>query len=96
MRRGRNGRVDIRLGQPEPTLMNLVLNPESEAILQRLVASGRYGGAAGVLEAGLQKLNAEANTQLESFPPGSLAHLFTDERNLEEAALVKGSSLVIE
>lgn len=73
--------------------MNLVLNPESEAILERLVASGRYGGAAGVLEAGLRKLDAE---QTESFPPGSLAHLFTDERNAEEAALVKGSSLVIE
>ena len=76
--------------------MNLVLNPESEAILQRLVATGRYGGPAGVVEAGLQKLDAETSAQIEAFPPGSLAHLFNDERNAEEAALVKGSSLVIE
>jgi predicted HTH domain antitoxin len=30
----------------------------------------------------------EISAKLEKFPPGSLAHLFTEERNAEESALV--------
>jgi len=32
----------------------------------------------------------------EQFPPGSLLHLYTEERNAEELPLAKGSSLRIE
>lgn len=79
--------------------MTLSLKPEAQGILDRLVASGQFGGPTRVVEAGLQKLEAEANdvrALVESFPPGSLAKYFNAERDAEEVALLKCSSVVLE
>jgi Arc/MetJ-type ribon-helix-helix transcriptional regulator len=79
--------------------MNVSLSTESEAIVHRLTALGKFCDASEVVQAGLRKLEAELTGHeagIESFPPGSLAAFFTDERNAEELALLKGSSLKIE
>ena len=74
--------------------MTVVLKGEMEALVHRLLASGRYGSAAEAVAAGLKKL--DEGTALESFPPGSLRATLTDERNAEELLLLKGSSLTLE
>ena len=74
--------------------MTVVLKGEMEALLHRLLETGRYGNAAEAVAAGLKKLGE--STSPESFPPGSLEATLTDERNAEELLLLKGSSLTLE
>jgi Arc/MetJ-type ribon-helix-helix transcriptional regulator len=79
--------------------MNLTLHGPSEAILERLLASGRYRDSNEVVEAGLLKLEDEGKrltSNLEQFPPGSLRESFTVERNAEELSLLKSCSLLVE
>jgi hypothetical protein len=75
----------------------LTIPDSTAASIERLLSTGRFSTVPDVIEAGLQALERQqGQLAVESFPPGSLLHLFTPEQNAEEAALAKGSSLVAE
>jgi Arc/MetJ-type ribon-helix-helix transcriptional regulator len=69
--------------------MSLVLSKEDEAVIERLIATGKFRSPQDVVKASLLKLEHDSQTPIESFPPGSLAHLYTAENNAEELALFK-------
>jgi Arc/MetJ-type ribon-helix-helix transcriptional regulator len=78
--------------------VTLTIPDRAEESIQRLLSTGRFRTVPDVIEAGLKALEAETNLHpvIESFPTGSLLHLFTPEQNAEEIALAKGSSLIVE
>lgn len=79
--------------------MTVTLTRRDKAIIERLLASGRYRNRNQLFRAGLRRLAQEPKRRAsarERFPSGSLLHLFTPRRNAEELALLKGSSLLVE
>jgi putative addiction module CopG family antidote len=66
--------------------MNVALTQHWEGFIRQLVESGRYNNASEVVRAALRKLQ---ETEGEIFPPGSLKHLYTEERNHEETRLAR-------
>ena len=79
--------------------MNVTLTRHLQALIERLLASGRYRDPNEVIRAGLRKLEEDEARRLaglERFPPGSLRRSFTAKRNEEELCLLKGASLAVE
>lgn len=78
--------------------MNVTLTRHLQALVERLLASGRFRDRNEVIRAGLRKLEEDFRVlgDLEQFPPGSLRRSFTARRNAEELSLLKGSSLAVE
>jgi putative addiction module CopG family antidote len=66
--------------------MNVALTTHWERFIKQLIESGRYNNASEVARAGLRQLAA---TEGEIFPPGSLRHLYTREKNAQEAKLAR-------
>ena len=66
--------------------MNVALTTHFEGFIKQLINSGRYNNASEVVRAALRKLQ---ESEGESFPPGSLAHLYTAEGNRDEARLAR-------
>ena len=79
--------------------MTITLTQREEALVKRMLASGRYRNRAEVIRAGLRKIEEEDKIGIENadlFPVGSMLYLFSVERNAEEEGLVKGSSLLLD
>jgi putative addiction module CopG family antidote len=77
--------------------VNIALTKHFEALIARLVASGRYNNASEVVRAGLRNLEAEERSvALSLFPPGSLKHLYTPAENRAERRTARASSLRVE
>ncbi|MGV3660670.1 MAG: type II toxin-antitoxin system ParD family antitoxin [Prosthecobacter sp.] len=66
--------------------MNVALTSHFEAFIKHLISSGRYNNASEVVRAALRKLQ---ESEGETFPVGSLSHLYTAESNREEAKLAR-------
>ncbi|HCN78203.1 MAG TPA: type II toxin-antitoxin system ParD family antitoxin [Verrucomicrobiales bacterium] len=66
--------------------MNVALTHHFEDFIKQLVTSGRYNNASEVVRAALRKLQ---ESEGESFPPGSLAHLYTTQSSREEGKLAR-------
>jgi len=66
--------------------MNVALTAHWEGFIRQLIDSGRYNNASEVVRTALRKLQ---ETEGESFPAGSLKHLYTKEENAAEANLAK-------
>jgi putative addiction module CopG family antidote len=66
--------------------MNVALTKHWEGFIHQLVGSGRYNNASEVVRAALRRLQ---EIEGENFPPGSLKHLYTEERNREETKLAR-------
>ena len=68
-----------------------------EALIERLVASGRYNNSSEVVRAGLRILDAEEKAvAAASFPRGSLRHLYSKIDNRSEHRTAKASTLKVE
>jgi antitoxin ParD1/3/4 len=77
--------------------MNIALTKHFEALIARLVASGRYNNSSEVVRAGLRILDAEEKALASSsFPPGSLRHLYTKTENRAERRTAKAPTLKVE
>lgn len=77
--------------------MNIALTKHFEELIARLVASGRYNNSSEVVRAGLRMLDSEEKAQaMQSFPPGSLRHLYTKADNHAERMTARASTLKIE
>lgn len=77
--------------------MNIALTKHFEALIARLVASGRYNNSSEVVRAGLRILDAEEKSLAAvSFPPGSLRHLYTQSDNKAERRSARASTLKVE
>jgi antitoxin ParD1/3/4 len=77
--------------------MNIALTKHFEALIERLIASGRYNNASEVVRAGLRNLEAEEQGLSErSFPQGTLKHLYTKEANRSERRTARASTLKVE
>jgi len=66
--------------------MNVALTTHWEGFIRQLIESGRYNNASEVVRAALRKLQ---EVEGESFPAGSLKHLYTKEANDDEAKLAR-------
>lgn len=66
--------------------MNVALTSHWEGFIRQLIDSGRYNNASEVVRAALRKLQ---DTEGESFPAGSLKHLYTKEENAAETKLAR-------
>lgn len=66
--------------------MNVALTNHWEGFIRQLIESGRYNNASEVVRAALRKLQ---ETEGESFPAGSLKHLYTNAANAEEGRLAR-------
>lgn len=64
--------------------MNVALTSHFEGFIKQLISTGRYNNASEVVRAALRKLQ---ESEGDSYPPGSLAHLYTWESNRTEARL---------
>ena len=77
--------------------MNIALTKHFEALIARLVSSGRYNNSSEVVRAGLRILDAEEKSlSAASFPPGSLRHLYTKTDNRAERRTAGASTLKLE
>ncbi|HXP61139.1 MAG TPA: type II toxin-antitoxin system ParD family antitoxin [Dongiaceae bacterium] len=77
--------------------MNIALTRHFEGLIARLVSSGRYNNASEVVRAGLRNLEAEERDwAANSFPPGSLKHLYTSVDNRAERRTARASTLRVE
>ncbi len=77
--------------------MNIALTKHFEALIARLVASGRYNNSSEVVRAGLRILEAEERAlAMLSFPPGSLRHLYGKADNQAERRTARASTLKVE
>lgn len=77
--------------------MNVALTRHFEALIERLVASGRYNNASEVVRAGLRSLEAEERAHaMLAFPAGSLRHLYDPAENRAERRTAKASTLRLE
>lgn len=68
------------------SIMNVALTTHWEGFIRQLIESGRYNNASEVVRAALRKLE---EVEGESFPAGSLTHLYTGAENEEEAKLAR-------
>lgn len=66
--------------------MNVALTSHFEGFIKHLISSGRYNNASEVVRAALRKLQ---ESEGETFPAGSLAHLYTADTNREEAKIAR-------
>jgi putative addiction module CopG family antidote len=66
--------------------MNVALTAHWEGFIRQLIESGRYNNASEVVRAALRKLQ---EVEGESFPAGSLKHLYTTAENNEETRLAR-------
>ena len=66
--------------------MNVALTTHWEGFIRQLIESGRYNNASEVVRAALRKLQ---EVEGESFPAGSLEHLYRKETNLKETKLAR-------
>jgi putative addiction module CopG family antidote len=66
--------------------MNVALTAHWEGFIRQLIESGRYNNASEVVRAALRKLQ---EVEGESFPAGSLKHLYTKAENDEETKLAR-------
>ena len=66
--------------------MNVALTTHWEGFIRQLIESGRYNNASEVVRAALRKLE---EVEGESFPAGSLKHLYMKAENDEEAKLAR-------
>lgn len=66
--------------------MNVALTSHWEGFIRQLIDSGRYNNASEVVRAALRKLQ---DTEGETFPAGSLKHLYTKEENAVETKLAR-------
>lgn len=66
--------------------MNVALTAHWEGFIRQLIDSGRYNNASEVVRAALRKLQ---DTEGETFPAGSLKHLYTKEENAAETKLAR-------
>jgi putative addiction module CopG family antidote len=77
--------------------VNIALTKHFERLIARLISSGRYNNASEVVRAGLRNLKAEEKAlAANSFPPGSLKHLYTSAANRAERRTARASTLRIE
>jgi putative addiction module CopG family antidote len=70
--------------------MNVALTTHWDGFIRQLIESGRYNNASEVVRAALRKLQ---EVEGESFPAGSLQHLYTKAENAEEAKLARKLSI---
>ena len=68
------------------SIMNVALTTHWEGFIRQLIESGRYNNASEVVRAALRKLE---EVEGESFPAGSLKHLYLKAENDEEAKLAR-------
>jgi putative addiction module CopG family antidote len=68
------------------SIMNVALTTHWEGFIRQLIESGRYNNASEVVRAALRKLE---EVEGESFPAGSLKHLYMKAENDEEAKLAR-------
>ena len=66
--------------------MNVALTTHWEGFIRQLIESGRYNNASEVVRAALRKLQ---EVEGESFPAGSLKHLYTKETNADDTKLAR-------
>lgn len=66
--------------------MNVALTNHWEGFIRQLIDSGRYNNASEVVRAALRKLQ---DAEGETFPAGSLQHLYTEESNTAETKLAR-------
>lgn len=66
--------------------MNVALTSHWEGFIRQLVECGRYNNASEVVRAALRKLQ---EVEGESFPPGSLKHLYGKDANADESKLAR-------
>lgn len=66
--------------------MNVALTSHWDGFIRQLIDSGRYNNASEVVRAALRKLQ---EVEGESFPVGSLSHLYTKTGNAEETKLAR-------
>lgn len=66
--------------------MNVALTSHWEGFIRQLIESGRYNNASEVVRAALRKLQ---EVEGETFPEGSLKHLYTKEDNAAETKLAR-------
>ncbi len=66
--------------------MNIAMTSHWEGFIRQLIESGRYNNASEVVRAALRKLQ---EVEGESFPAGSLTHLYTKAENADETRLAR-------
>ena len=66
--------------------MNVALTTHWEGFIRQLIESGRYNNASEVVRAALRKLQ---ETEGETYPAGSLKHLYSKADNHEETQLAR-------
>jgi putative addiction module CopG family antidote len=66
--------------------MDVALTAHWEGFIRRMIESGRYNDASEVVRAALRRLE---EVEGESFPAGSLKHLYTRAENDGEAKLAR-------
>ena len=68
------------------SIMNVAMTDHWEGFIRQLIESGRYNNASEVVRAALRKLQ---EVEGESFPAGSLKHLYTKTENAAETKLAR-------
>ena len=66
--------------------MNVALTRHFEGFIRQLIMSGRYNNASEVVRAALRKLQ---ESEGDSYPAGSLKHLYTADASREETKLAR-------
>jgi putative addiction module CopG family antidote len=66
--------------------MNVALTTHWDGFIRQLIESGRYNNASEVVRAALRQLQ---EVEGETFPAGSLRHLYTKAENAEETKLAR-------
>jgi putative addiction module CopG family antidote len=68
------------------SIMNVALTTHWNGFIRQLIESGRYNNASEVVRAALRKLQ---EVEGETFPAGSLEHLYTKSDNADETKLAR-------
>ncbi len=71
--------------------MNIALTKHFEQLIARLISTGRYNNAGEVVRSALRKLEAqESSMGVDTFPAGSLRHLYKNADNQAEIRTIRG------